>query len=48
MIREIFDGASGHSIVRYIYLEKGKKSFATARDQNFVKDCELKMIRKRM
>ena len=47
MIREIFDWASGHSITRYIYFEKGEKSFATARDLGFVKDCELKMIRKR-
>ena len=47
MIREIFDGASGRSIARYIYFEKGEKNFATARDLGFVKYCDLKMIRKR-
>ena len=47
MIRNIFDRASIYSITRYIYLKKGEKSFATARDQDFVKDSKLKMIRKR-
>ena len=32
MIRKIFDGASGRSITRYIYFEKGEQSFTTARD----------------
>ena len=47
MIRKIFNGASVYSITRYIYFKKGEKSFATARDQDFVKDSKLEMIRKR-
>ena len=47
MIRKIFYRASCRSIARYIYFEKGEKNFATARDLSFVKDCDLKMIKKR-
>ena len=47
MIRKIFDGSFVYSITRYVYLKKGEKSFTTTRDQNFVKNRKLKMIRKR-
>ena len=47
MIRKIFDRTTGRSIARYIYFEKEEKNFAAARDLSFVKDCDLKMIRKR-
>ena len=40
MIRKIFYGASVYSITRYIYLNKGEKSFVTAIDQNFVKNSK--------